>query len=237
MRLARIAFPLLLAIAAPIAIAQTQPAALAPDATLLRVSAHGESRRVPDVAQFSAGVVTQSPNAKAAMQANAQRMSAVIAALRQAGIAERDIQTASISVEPQYRSGPNQQPMITGYNVSNTVHATLRDLSHIGDVLDALVREGANQIEGPGFSIDKPEAALDEARTDAIAAAKARAALYANATGLKVRRIVSISESGDGAQPPRPMMKVLARASAATPVAMGEDTVAVDLEVDFELGR
>jgi len=230
--------PLALLLLSAAVLAQAQPAPLPPDATFLRVGAHGESRRVPDVAQFSAGVVTQAPAAGAAMRANAQRMAAVIAALRQAGIAERDIQTSSISVEPQYRDGPNQKPTIAGYQVTNTVHARLRELARIGEVLDALVHEGANQIEGPNFAVDKPEAALDEARTDAMAKAKARAELYAGATGLKVRRIVSISETGEAAPPPRPMMaRASVSAYAATPVAAGENTLAVDLEVDFELGR
>jgi uncharacterized protein YggE len=223
----------------PLAFAQAQPSAMASDATLLQVSAHGESRRVPDLAQFSAGVVTQAADANAAMRANAQRMAAVIAALRQAGIAERDIQTSNINVEPQYRDGPNQKPTISGYQVTNTVRVRLHDLARVGDVLDALVRQGANQIEGPGFTLDKPDAALDEARTDAIGHAKARADLYAAATGLKVRRIVSISESGEMRAPPRPMEMGLMRASAnvATPVASGENTLAVDLSVEFELGK
>jgi uncharacterized protein YggE len=223
------------------AFAQNQPPTLPTDATLLQISAHGETTRAPDLARIAAGVVTQNLDANAAMRANAQRMAAVISALKQAGVAERDVQTSSINLEPQYKYGPNQKPTITGYQVSNNVNVRLRDLTKIGDVLDVLVKQGANQIDGPTFAVDKPEAALDEARTDAIRQAQARADLYAAATGLKVHRILSISESaGSAQQPPRPMMR-MARAQAAsvetTPVASGENTIAIDLDVEFEMGK
>jgi uncharacterized protein YggE len=223
---------------APIAFAQDKPAMLADGGTLLQVSAHGESHRTPDVAEMSAGVVTQNAEANAAMRENANRMTAVVAALKKAGVADRDIQTGSISLNPQYNYQQNQPPKIIGYQASNTVNVRLREIGKAGDVLDALVKQGANQINGPTFSIDKPDAAMDEARTDAIKHAQARADLYAEATGLKVRRIVSISESGEMAQPPRPVMMAMAKtADAGTPIAAGENTLAVDLNVVYELGR
>jgi uncharacterized protein YggE len=232
--MSRIRFALRLAplalLLSPSAFAQSAPN-LPADATLLQVSAHGETSRAPDLAQVSAGVVTQNLDANAAMRANSQHMNAVIAALKQAGVAERDIQTSSINLEPQYKYVPNQRPTITGYQVSNTVNVRLRDLTKIGDVLDALVKQGANQINGPTFTLDKPDAAMDAARTDAIKHAQARADLYAAATGLKVRRIVSIS---------RPMLMRMATAAApeeSTPIASGESTIGVDLNVVYELGR
>ena len=223
----------------PLAFAQATPMMLPGDATLLQVSAHGETHRIPDVAQISAGVVTQNIDANAAMQSNAQRMSAVIAALKKAGVAERDIQTSSISLSPQYKYGQNEPPTITGYQASNTVNLRLRELGKAGAVLDALVKQGANQINGPTFTLDNPDAATDEARTEAVKHAQSRANLYAAATGLKVRRIVSISESG-GMQQPRPMM--MARYASApapepTPIAAGENTIGVDINVVYELGR
>ena len=222
----------------PFAFAQSTPMMLPGDATLLQISAHGETHRVPDVAQISAGVVTQNIDANAAMQSNAQRMSTVIAALKKAGVAERDIQTSSISLSPQYKYGQNEPPTITGYQASNTVNLRLRELGKAGDVLDALVKQGANQINGPTFTLDKPDAAMDEARTNAVKNAQTRANLYATATGLKVRRIVSMSESGEMQPQPRPMM-MLARADKAesTPIAAGENTIGVDLNVVYELGR
>ncbi|MBS0212394.1 MAG: SIMPL domain-containing protein [Proteobacteria bacterium] len=237
MSIRRIAlFALLLA---PCAYAQNAPIVLPPDATLLQVNAHGESRRTPDVASIRAGVVTRDADANAALRANATRMTAVIAALKQAGVAERDIQTSSIGLQPQYNYGDKQPPKITGYEVNDTVSVRLREMSKIGNVLDTLVRQGANQIYGPDFSVDKPEAALDEARRAAVEQARERAEVYAQAAGLKVRRIVSISESGENATPPRPMfrMAMAANAAAPTPVEAGENTLGVDLNVQFELGH
>jgi hypothetical protein len=222
----------------PLAFAQTATPTLPADATLLQVSAHGESHRTPDVAQISAGVVVQNTDANAAMRENANRMSAVVAALKKAGVADRDIQTSRIDLNPQYNYNNNQPPTITGYQASNTVNVRLREIAKTGDVLDALVKQGANQINGPTFSVDKPDAAMDEARKDAITHAQERADLYAAATGLRVRRIVSISESGENsAPPPRPMMAMAKTADAGTPVAAGENTLGVDLNVVYELGR
>ena len=206
--------------------------------TRLDITARGEVRRVPDVAVISAGVVTQSANAGAAMQENATRMARVMAALRKAGVAEKDISTTAISLSPQYRYAENQPPVITGYQASNQVTVRFRDIGKSGMILDALVKEGSNQINGPSLVIDKPEAAQDEARVAAVKAAKARADLYAAATGMKVKRIVSISESEDVSGRPMPMMMARGMASdamAKTEIAPGEQEVAVNLSVVFEL--
>lgn len=213
--------------------------AIPTDGTLLSVSAQAEATRVPDVATISAGVVTQAADANAAMRANADQMAKVMAAIKAAGIAERDIQTAGISVHPQYRYAENQPPTITGYQASNTVNLKVRDIGDLGGVLDALVASGANQVNGPSFEIDKPEAAYDEARLAALEKAKARAETYARAMGLRVRRVVSISEGG-GFQPPMPMMRMQAADAAGraeTSVSPGETTLSVNLDVVFELGN
>ena len=215
--------------------------AIPTDGTLLSVSAQADATRVPDVATISAGVVTQAADANAAMRANADQMAKVMAAIKAAGIAERDIQTAGISVHPQYRYAENQPPAITGYQASNTVSLKVRDIAKLGQVLDALVASGANQVNGPAFEVDEPEAAYDEARRAALAKAQARARMYADALGLRVRRIVSIDEGG-GFQPPMPMpMMAMARAEKSvaydTAVSPGETTLAANLSVVFELGR
>ena len=143
--------------------------------TRLEISATGESVRVPDVAIVSAGVQTRAATARAALQQNAAQMERVRAALKRAGIEDRDIQTSNISLNPEYRYVENQPPRLTGYTASNQVNVRFRDVARTGDILDALVAEGANQINGPTLTIDKPEAALDDARTKAIAAGRARA--------------------------------------------------------------
>ena len=223
------------------AAAQTPAApgyAIPGDATLLAVSAQADAKRVPDVATISAGVVTQAADANAAMRANADQMAKVMAAIRAAGIAERDIQTSGISVHPQYRYAENQPPAITGYQASNTVSLKVRDVAKLGKTLDALVASGANQVNGPAFEVDKPDEAYDEARIAALRKAEARAQTYAKAMNLRVRRVVSISEGG-GMQPPMPMMRAMAmeKAQADTAVSPGESTLSVSLEVVFELGR
>jgi uncharacterized protein YggE len=144
--------------------------------TRLDVVATGEVTRVPDIARISAGVVTLAPAATTAISQNAGQMQKVIAALRRAGVAERDIQTSTINLQPEYRYVENQPPILTGYRATNEVNVRFRDIPDSGKILDALVAQGANQINGPSLSIDKPEAALDEARLDAINTARARAA-------------------------------------------------------------
>ncbi len=227
--------------ALPAAAQQVAPVAAAPlpaDATLLEVSAEGKATRTPDIATIRAGVVSQAPTAAAALADNAQRMTRVVAALRRAGVAERDLQTAQIQLQPQYRYAENQPPAITGYQASNSVAVRFRDVAKSGAILDALVAQGANQIDGPNLSVDAADAALDEARTDAIRRARARADLYARAAGLRVDRILSISESG-GTMPPPQMPMMMARASIqrdeSTPVAAGEQELTATVAVRFLL--
>lgn len=219
--------------------AQTPPTAVATDGTLLSVSAQAEARRAPDIATVSAGVVTQSADANGALRENADRMAKVVAAIRAAGVADRDVQTAGVNLNPQYRYVENQPPAITGYQATNTVNVTVRDIARLGRILDALVATGANQINGPTFDIDQKEPAYDEARRSALDTARARAEMYAKALGVHVRRIVSIDETG-GASTPRPIpmyaMAKMAR-DEATPISPGENVLAVSLNVVFELGK
>ena len=203
--------------------------------TRLEISAEGSVTRPPDVATLSAGVVTQASSAAEAMAQNAKRMAAAVAALRRAGVADRDIRTASLSLQPQYRYADNQPPAVTGYQASNQLSVTFHDIARTGAILDALVAQGVNQISGPNFALDHPEAALDEARVQAIASARARAEVYARAAGLGVKRIVAISESG-GYAPPAPRVFMMARAKdAATDLQPGEEKIGVTLQVTFEL--
>lgn len=227
-----------LAIAAVPAAASAETPIIA-DATLLEVSATGRVTRTPDLATIRAGVVTQAATAAAAAGENAARMAKVVAALKAAGIADRDLSTSNLSLSPQYRYVENRPPVVTGYQASNTVSVRFRDIARSGRVLDALVAEGANQIDGPALSLDKPDEALDAARTDAIARARARAELYARAAGLRVERIASISESGENPGGPPPPVLYRARAMAAdtaeTQVLPGETDVTVTLAVRFLL--
>ncbi|HLM53394.1 MAG TPA: SIMPL domain-containing protein [Pseudoxanthomonas sp.] len=219
--------------------AQNAPGYAVPsDGTLLSVAASAEASSVPDVATLSAGVVTQASDGNTAMRQNAEQMVKVLAAIKAAGIAERDVQTSGVNLNPQYRYAENEAPKITGYQASNTVSLKVRDIARLGQVLDALAAQGSNQINGPSFEIDKPEPVFDQARLAALKKAQARADTYATALGLRVRRIVSISEGGGGFRP-MPMMamgKAMDQA-ASTPVSPGTTTLTVNLDVVFELGR
>ena len=204
--------------------------------TKLDITATGEVTRVPDVAVISAGVVTRSTTATAAIQENADRMERVRAALKKAGIADRDIQTSNLSLNPEYRYENNQPPQLVGYTATNQVSVRFRDIRNSGKILDTLVTEGANQINGPNLTIDKPEGALDEARAKAAAVGRARAELYARALGMKVVRLLSVSESGGYAvPPPMPVMMRAQSADASTKVDPGEQQLQVSLAMTFEL--
>jgi uncharacterized protein YggE len=207
--------------------------------TRLDISATGEVARVPDIAIISAGVVTRADTASAAIAENAARMERVRAALRRAGIAARDIQTSSVNLNPDYVYAERQPPRLSGYQATNTVNVRFRDIRNSGRILDALVAEGANQISGPTLTIDKPETALDEARTQALAAGRARAELYARSLGLRVVRLLSVTE-GSGFQVPPPMpyargMVAQEASVAKTDIVPGEQQLQVTVQMSFEL--
>jgi uncharacterized protein YggE len=205
--------------------------------TRLDISATGEVTRVPDLAVISAGVVARSTTAAAALQETADKMDRVITALNRAGVDDRDIQTSSVSLNPEYRYPENQSPQLTGYSASNQVTVRFRDIRNSGKVLDALVAVGANQINGPTMTIEHPEAALDEARTRAVAQGRARAELYARALGMNVARVVSVSEGGGYyAPPPPPPAPMMASAERSyTKIEPGEQKLQVSLSMVFEL--
>lgn len=231
----------LLAAAVPFAPAAAQvstPLAQPISGTRLDVSASGEVTRVPDIAVISAGVVTRATTASAALQENSARMDRVLAALKRAGVADRDIQTTSINLNPEYRYQENQAPQLVGYTASNQVTVRFRDIRSSGRILDALVAEGANQINGPTMTIEHPQAALDEARAKAVAAGRARAEMYARALGKRVVRVISVSESSVSAPFPPPMPyaeRAMAMGAADTKIAPGEQKLEVSLAMVFEL--
>ncbi len=181
------------------ALAQGEVAQIPPlTGTRLDVTATAEVSRVPDVVRISAGVSTRAPTAAEALRQNAARMARVRAALTRAGIADRDVQTQSLNLTAITRNperiddGLDQD--VVGYLASNDIIIRFREVSGSGRVLDALVAEGVNQIRGPILGFDNIEAARDEARTLAIANARARANLYAQALGMRVKRVVFVTE-------------------------------------------
>jgi uncharacterized protein len=205
--------------------------------TRLELSATGETRVTPDIAIINAGVITEAPDAATAMDQNAAKMVRVMAALKRAGVADKDIHTQSITLAPQYRYIENKPPVVTGYQATNQLNIRFRNIGKAGNILDVLVKEGINQIDGPTMGLDKPEAALDAARVDAVKKVRMRAALYAQSVGMTVKRIVAITETSDeGVQPKYGLMQVRAQdASASTQIAPGEQSIRITVNVVFEL--
>lgn len=203
----------------------------------LRISETIQS--APDVAQISAGVVTSAPTASAAMRQNAVKMDAVIAELRQMGIAERDIQTRNFNVSPQYRyDRPREQQILTGYQVSNSVSVRLRDLDRVGDTLDTLVTVGANNISGPNFTLEDNSEVKAEARAKAFARGLEMARDYARLSGYSDVRVLEVTESVNNAGPRPQAMMMRADAvaeTAATPIAAGEVGTGVSISVKYEM--
>ena len=182
----------------------TQTAPIPTDGTLLSVSAQAEARRVPDVATISAGVVTQAADANAAMRDNADADGQGDGGRSAAGIAERDIQTSrhlrAPAVQVRARTSRRRSPATRPATRSTS---RSRDIGKLGKVLDALVASGANQINGPTFDVDKPRSRLRRSPPRRLEKAKARAETYAKTLGLRVRRIVSITEGGGFGPPAR----------------------------------
>lgn len=232
---------MLATVAAAPAAAQVQPVQMMQPAPSLNLSATGEVKLAPDMATLTFGVVTEAASAAEAMQLNARRMTEVSAALRRAGIAERDIQTAGLNLSAQYDYVQNEAPRLRGYQASNRVTVIVRDLARTGQVADAVVAAGVNQIDGVSFGLQDPSAAEDQARRLAVRALQAKAALYAEALGVRLGGIRSLTEGGGYAPPPpMPMYRMAAVAEgmdATTPVSGGELTVRVEITGVYDLER
>jgi uncharacterized protein YggE len=204
---------------------------------IISLSGHGEVRATPDIAYVTSGVVTQGATAAEALAANTKAMTDLFAALKDSGIEDRDVQTSNFSVQPRYDFSNNQAPKMVGYDVSNNVTVTLRKVDTLGTLLDRMVQSGSNQISGISFDVSKPEDAMDEARKLATEDATRKAKVYAKAMGIELGNVMQVSE-GSAAQPPMPMVRsTMMKADAAPPVPMaaGEQTLAVDVNVIWEI--
>jgi uncharacterized protein YggE len=206
----------------------------------LDVVATGEVTRAPDQVTVMAGVVARAPQAEAALRDNAQRMQRVRAALRRLGIQDRDIQTGTISLHQDHERPPEPmasgRPMPSGYVASNQLTIRFRDIANAGRIIDALVAEGVTNVQGPMFGLSTHAAALDEARTRALTVARARADLYARTLGTRVRRIVSVSETGQHGIIVTGEGRSAAM-DASTRIEPGEQLVSTSVTVTFELDQ
>jgi uncharacterized protein YggE len=208
----------------------------------IAVEGTGEVSAAPDTAFITSGVTTQGATAREALDANSEAMAALIEALTAAGIAERDIQTAGFSVNPNYvysdardEQGYSLPPRIDGYQVSNTVNVRVRDLDSLGQVLDESVTVGANTISGISFSVDDPSELYNQARRIAFEDAREKAELYADVAGETVGDLESISERQSVDSPQPMMMRQMAAESASdVPVQAGELTFAITVSVEWD---
>jgi uncharacterized protein YggE len=201
----------------------------------ITVIGSGAASGPSDTAEVNTGVVTQAATASQAMSQNSAAMDQVLKALTALGIADRDIHTTNISIVPVRappQTGRQQPSPIVGYEVTNQVHVTVRNLAALGRLLDTLVSRGANALGGIGFSIADPAPLLEQARTRAIADARQKAQVYAAAAGVKLGRVIFIRDTTPGL--PRPMAARM-MTSAAVPIAPGEQELEVSVSVTYAL--
>lgn len=193
------------------------------------VTGNGSVATVPDRAQLSFGVSSDAKTASAALHANAVEMTKLIAAVKGEGIPAADIQTQFVSLSPRYSQSGEE---IVGYTASNSIGVTLRNLAKIGGVIDAAVDAGANQVSGPNLVRSDQSALYRQALRAAISNAKAKAQTIARASGLTLRRITDVTESGG----PTPVPEV-AKASVApsTPIEPGTQLVEATVTVTFSV--
>ncbi|ANM05260.1 hypothetical protein AMC78_CH03192 [Rhizobium phaseoli] len=212
-----------------------------PREAVISVTGDGESSVTPDMAIVTLSVVKQAKTAREALDENNKAMKDVLDALKSGGIAERDLQTSGFSIQPQYNypqpvDGQQQQPQLIGYQTINAVTVRLRDLAKLGQVIDQSVTLGINQGGDIQFTNDKPEAAIEEARKDAVAEAVKKAKTLSEAAGVKLGRIIEINENE-----PRPLPQpayratMMKEADAAVPVQAGETTYNVSVTVTFAI--
>ncbi|HKS86602.1 MAG TPA: SIMPL domain-containing protein [Pseudolabrys sp.] len=197
---------------------------------LVTVTGEATIAVAPDTATMRIGVSSQEKTAREASETNAKQMTSVLAAIKSAGIADRDVQTSRLSLQPQY--DPNKgTPHLTGFQATNQVTVRIRDIDRLPTVLDRAIAAGANEMSGIEFTVSEQSKLLDQARVDAIADARRKAELYATAAGAKLGHVVSITEEGS-APPPRPMQAMRA---GAVPIAPGEQTLRAMITVSYEL--
>lgn len=219
------------------AFAQEVPTA--PRRPVLTVTGEGVARAVPDMASVSTGVVNEAKTAREALDANTQAVAAMVAAIKETGFESRDIATSGFSVQPRYappKKDSADAPQINGYEVRNMVTVRVRDLARLGDLLDKVVTNGANQIGGIAFDIAEPAKLEEAARVAAVKDARAQAQALADAAGLRLVRVLAITSNGTSMPPmPRMMAAPAMMKAEAVPVEAGESEIRASVNVIYEI--
>lgn len=224
-----------------IAAAQAVPVALSPGEVLLAVQADGEHRSRPDVMTITAGVVTTASSAREALTSNSALAARLIDVIRSKGIEPRDARTSELSVDPQLEELSEQDEdrgrtrRILGYVATNKLELRLRDLSKAPDVVDALFAAGANSVQGPKFSLADPKPAQRLARHAAVAAAREEADAYAEALGMRVSRVLRVSERGGFDMDSGEYIVVTGSRIQRTPVEPGELATRITVLIDYAM--
>jgi uncharacterized protein YggE len=230
-----LAFLLAAASVAPQAAAHDQP-----EKRTISLAATGTIKTAPDMVEIAAGVTSEASSARAALDKNSEAMTKVVEALKSEGLEAKDIQTANFSVTPVYEQRPHDRPngkppSVVGYRVTNQVRITLRDTAKLGAILDKVVSLGANQIDSIEFGIEEPEALKDEARKLALKTVTDNAKLYAEAAGIELGPILSITEEESSYQPRYAGAAARMEMAKDVPIEAGTAAVEVRLRVAWEL--
>jgi uncharacterized protein YggE len=202
----------------------------------LQVSGNGQVSAQPDVAVVSLGVQTEAEEAAAALNENSQKMQDLVDVLRQADVADADIQTQMVRLQPRYADKPDAQGQqeVVGYTASNVVEVRLRNLDTVGQILDAAVQAGGNRIDSIRFEVSDPATYLDQAREAAWNDAQHKAEQLAALAGSDLGPVLTINESS---QSPQPIYEraVGGATAAAVPIEAGSQTISVNLQVTWSL--
>jgi len=215
-----------------------QPLQITASAEGITAQGHGEVKVKPDIALITLTVTTQSVDQAEAVRQNAVRTTTVLAALRGVAIADKDIETQSYTVQPQYDYKPSP-PLLTGYQVQNSVQATVRDLTKVGLVIDKTTAGGASEIGGVSFDLSNRAQSQSQALSQAVAAAKLKAGVMAEAAGVGLGRLLTMTE-GSSAPIVRPLyaMRTMAAPAAApeTPINDQQITISADATLVYAMG-
>jgi uncharacterized protein YggE len=201
----------------------------------ITVNGHGEVGAVPDMAHISVGVITDGKTAADALDANNKAMRTLLDRLKALGIDARDMQTASFNLAPKYRYPKEAPPELIGYTVNHQLSVTVQKIDQAGVVMDDLVKDGANQLNGVTFAVKDTQKLLDEARKLAIADARHKAEIYAAGAGVKLGKVLRISEVEVGYPAPR-MLSREEFAKGGVPLAMGELKLSINITAAWEVG-
>ncbi len=201
------------------------------------VTGEGIASAAPDMATIRIGVAREARLAGDALRMTSEAMTAVLALLKNAGIEGRDVQTTNVSLNPRYqRTNDGRPPRVVGYIASNDLMVRVRDLGELGGVLDAVVSEGANAMNGIFFAVADPAPLETEARRAAVADARAKANVLADAAEVSLGPVMSVLE-GRAAPAPGPVMRSMAMEESAVPIAGGEIDIRSQVTIIFSIGE